>query len=131
MNQKKQTIDDFIRDLSAPDKPFCGTRIDNDKYKKYEQLKFFAIEIKANGNDFIKTTVDYLDEIPNDRRNGVITVNIVTPVNINNEVIKDCLSRMIKEADNFVVATTEKDGHKLVRFGFGVRDIWVDERQAN
>ena len=131
MSNKKQTIEEFVRELSAPDEPFTGTRIDQDKYKKYEQLKFLANGIKANENYFTNVHIDYLDEIPNNRKNGVITVNILTPSHINNETIKDCLSKMIKDADDFVISTSEREGHKFVRFGFGVRDIWVDERQAN
>ena len=131
MSEKKQTIEEFVKELSAPENAFCGTRIDKDKLTQYERIRYFAKEIKSNENYFVNVHVEYLDNIPNDKRNGIVTVNILTPANINNEVIKDCLSRMIKDADTFVVATTEREGHKFVRFGFGVKDIWVDERAAN
>lgn len=131
MKEKRQTIEEFVKELSAPDEQFFGTRIDKDKLKKYEMIRYFAKEIKANENYFVNVYVEYLDEIPNNKRNGIVTVNILAPANINNEVIKDCLSRMIKEADNFFITTIERENHKIIRFGFGVKDIWVDERVAN
>jgi regulator of RNase E activity RraB len=128
---KKQTIDDFVKELSEPDAQFFGTKIDEEQYKKYERIKYFAKEIKANENYFINVHIECQEELPNTKPNGIVIVNILAPANINNKVIKDCLSKMIDLSDNLSIAVTEREAHKIIRFGFGVRDIWVDARGGN
>jgi hypothetical protein len=128
---KEQTIEEFVKELSASDTTFFGTKLNEDNYKRYERIKYFAKEIKANENYFINVHIECQEELTNAKPNGIVIVNILAPANINNKVIKDCLSKMIDLSDNLSIAVTEREAHKIIRFGFGVRDIWVDARGGN
>ena len=128
---KEQTIKEFVKELSASDTAFFGTKLNEDNYKRYERIKYFAKEIKSSENYFLNVHIECSEELPNTKPNGIVVVNILAPANINTFLVKDCFSKMINLADNFSIAVTEREEHKIVRFGFGVRDIWVDERVAN
>ena len=124
----------LMEKLFAADKPFFGTRIDENKLKNYNRLIELAKEIGSKKYTFLDITTEYKTEIPNDRRNASVFVNVLTPANINIQSLKESFSEMINLADNFTMAFLEAGSekqHKIIRLGFAVRDIWVDESEGS
>jgi len=126
--------DKLKKALFDDDEPFYGTRIDERQMDKYRKIVSLADTISLKKYPFLHITTEYKSEIPNTQRNASVFVNVLAPANINVGVLKEAFSRMIVLADNFVVAVLEageNKEHKIVRLGFGVRDVWVDERIGN
>lgn len=125
---------DLLEKLFASDKPFFGTRIDEEKLNKYNRLIELAKEIGSKKYTFLDITTEYKTDLPNIRRNASVFVNVLTPANVNVKSLKDSFSEMIKIADNFTMAFIEagnENQHKIIRLGFAVRDIWIDESEGS
>ena len=123
--------DDLKNKLFGEDEPFHGTRINPFQMSKYEQLCRYVDKIKTEKYPLVYITAEYKSEVPSTCRNASVFVNILAPANINYKDLRMIFAGMIMAADNFVVAVLEageNKEHKIVRLGFGVRDVWLDEK---
>lgn len=124
----------LLKAIADADKPFVGVKLDENKLSIFKEICELAEKVGNYKDTFINIISEYPTEFPNDRKNAIAYLNILTPVNINAAPVRDAISKMVALADNVMIAYLESgknNEHKIARVGFGVRDIWLDKDGLN